>query len=115
MTTLSKKYKTFSITHYYRGIELSLICVTTSKKKFSEISGVSLHHVNSYAHSYNLRYPVCNENPDMLFAMPGLGGESREIFDRNDIKPYEEFKEIIDKHRETYLTYSHYIQSKVTS
>jgi len=102
---LTKKHKTYSLTLYHRGIELDLLCVTTSKKKFAELSDISLSHINGYAHDYDLRYPVCNENPDKLYAKRGMGGEGMYIFDKNDVKPFEEYKQLIDKHRETYPTY----------
>jgi len=109
---MNKKYKTFSITQYHRGIELQYLCVTTSKKKFAEISNVSQSFVNSHGHSYDLRYPLCNDNPDKLFAKPGLGGEGMFIFNRNEVKTIEEYKKLIDEHRAIYPTYSDYNDSK---
>ena len=92
---MNKKYKTFSITQYYRGIELQYVCVTTSKKKFDEISDISLSYINSYGHSYALRYPLCNDNPDKLFAKPGMGGESMFIFNRDEVKTVNKKKKLI--------------------
>ena len=109
---MNKKYKTFSITQYYRGIELQYVCVTTSKKKFAEISDISLSYINSYGHSYDLRYPLCNDNPDKLFAKPGMGGESMFIFNRDEVKTVDEYKKLIDEHRVIYPTYSDYNNSK---
>ena len=51
---LSNKYKTFEITHYYRGIEISVLCVTTSKKKFAELLNESVNYINNYSYSYDL-------------------------------------------------------------
>jgi hypothetical protein len=102
---LTKKHKTYSLTLYHRGIELDLLCVTTSKKKFSELADMSLSYINGYANDYDLRYPECNENPDKLYAKPGLGGEGMYIFKRGEVKTFEEYKQLIDKHRETYPTY----------
>ncbi len=112
LKNMNKKYKTFSITQYYRGIELQYLCVTTSKKKFAEISNVSQSFVNSHGHSYDLRYPLCNDNPDKLFAKPGLGGEGMFIFNRGEVKTIEEYKKLIDEHRAIYPTYSDYNDSK---
>ena len=112
LKNMNKKYKTFSITQYYRGIELQYLCVTTSKKKFSEISDVSQSFVNSHGHSYDLRYPLCNDNPDKLFAKPGMGGEGMFIFKRDEVKTIEEYKKLIDEHRVIYPTYSDYNDSK---
>lgn len=109
---MNKKYKTFSITQYYRGIELQYLCVTTSKKKFAEISNISLSYINSHGHSYDLRYPLCNNNPDKLFAKPGMGGECMFIFNRNEVKTLDEYKKLIDEHRAIYPTYSDYNDSK---
>lgn len=98
------KLKTFSMTTYHRGIELTLVCVTTSKKKFAELTDTSLSHVNNYANSYDLRYPVCNENPNVVYAKPGMGGEAMFIFNRDEVKPVEEYKALIDSHREKFPT-----------
>jgi hypothetical protein len=87
---------------YHRGVELELLCVTTSKKKFAELSDISLSHLNGYCNDYDLRYPVCNENPDKLYAKPGMGGEAMFIFNRDEVKPLEEYKELIDKHKEKF-------------
>ena len=107
---MNKKYKTFSITTYYRGVELILLCVTTSKKRLSELSGISQSHVNSHANSYDLRYPICTENPEELFAKPGLGGESFYIFNRYEIKPIKEYRKLIDSHRELYISHQDYLE-----
>lgn len=109
MAELSKKHKTHSLTIYHRGIELELICVTTSKKRFAELSGESISSINNYGYSYDLRYPICNENPDILFAQVGLGGEGRYILERSDIRPIEEIKKLIDDHRKTYSSYRDYL------
>jgi hypothetical protein len=108
---LGAKYKTYELTVYHRGIELKLLCVTTSKKKFAELSNNSISFLNGYVHTYDLRYPICNENPDKLFATRGFGGEGTYIFEKDLIKPYEEIKEIIDKHREKYSSYNEYLNS----
>jgi hypothetical protein len=99
---LTKKHKTYSLTVYHRGVELELLCVTTSKKKFAELSDISLSHINGYANDFDLRYPVCNENPDVLYAKPGMGGEAMFIFNRDEVKPLDEYKELINKHREQF-------------
>lgn len=107
---MNKRYKTFHITTYYRGIELIVLCVTTSKKRFSELSGLSLSFINSHSHNYDLRYPLCNDNPEKIFAKPGLGGECFHIFNKDEIKPIEEYKKLIDSHREVYPTYHDYLE-----
>lgn len=110
MIELTKKHKTFSFTYYYRGIELTLLCVTTSRKKFGELAGLTVYEVNNSAYSFDLRYPICNENPDVLYATVGMGGEGTYIFKRDEIKTLEEFKTLINKHRETYSTYRDYLE-----
>jgi len=99
---LTKKHKTYALVTYYRGVELKLLCVTTSKKKFAELTDTSLSYINNYCHDFDLRYPVCNENPDKVYAIPGMGGESMYIFKRDEVKTLEEYKELIAKHREQY-------------
>ena len=106
---LTKKHKTFSLTTYYRGIELEMIVVTTSKKRFAELVNTSVSQVSQYAHSYDLRYPVCNENPEVLYAKAGLGGEVRYILDRDEVMTYVDAKQRIDEHRKTYASYRDYL------
>jgi hypothetical protein len=110
MTEPTKKHKTFSITHYYRGIEIELICVTTSKKKFAELTNISLSSINKYASSYDLRYDICNENIDVLFAQPGMGGEATVAFNKGEIKTLEEYKDLINEHRKNYSTYRDFLE-----
>jgi len=104
------KLKQFDITKHYRGIELSVICVTTSQKKFAELLDTSTNDVKNYALCYEPRNQECIDNPDTLFAKIGLGGEGTYVFERNKILPYTEYKEMIDKHRETYMSYSDYLE-----
>jgi hypothetical protein len=107
---MNKKYKTFEITDYYRGIELKLLCVTTSRKRFAEITDKSESSIKSYGYCYDLRYDICNQNPDKLFAKPGMGGEGLYIFKRDDIKTYEEYIKLIDEHRLSYKTYNEFMK-----
>lgn len=108
MIELTKKHKTHSLTTYIRGIELEVLCVTTSKKKFAELLDKPLGYINGYASAYDLRYPICNENPDVLFAKPGMGGEAMVIFDRHEVKTLEEYEHLIDEHRKVYSNYREY-------
>lgn len=108
MIELTKKHKTYSLTKYIRGIELEVLCVTTSKKKFAEILDLPIGHINGYASAYGLRYPICNENPDVLFAKPGIGGEAMMIFVRDEVKTLEEYEHLIDEHRKVYSNYREY-------
>ncbi len=109
MIELTKKHKTYSLTRYILGIELEVLCVTTSKKKFAEILDSPIGHINNYAYAYDLRYPICNENPDVLFAKPGMGGEARLIFDKDAVKTLEEYEKLIDEHRKVYASYGDYM------
>lgn len=104
------KLKQFDITKYYRGIELRVICVTTSQKKFAELVGLSANYIRDYAHCYEPRNQECIDNPDILFAEIGLGGEAMYVFERNKVLPYTEYMAIIDKHRETYSSYRDYLE-----
>jgi hypothetical protein len=45
---MNKKYKTFHLTTYHRGVEIVLLCVTSSKKKFAEIVDKPLSYINKY-------------------------------------------------------------------
>jgi hypothetical protein len=110
MEKLTKKHKTHSITITHRGMELELICVTTSKKKFAELCDIPISFVNNYGYSYDLRYPICNENPDKLYAKPGMGGEIRYFTEKDEIKPFEEYINLINEHREKYTSYRDYLE-----
>jgi hypothetical protein len=104
------KLKQFDITHYYRGIELRVICVTSSQKKFAELTNTTPNYIKNYAFCYEPRIQECIDNPDTLFAEIGLGGEAMYVFERNKILPYTEYMAMIDKHRETYITYRDYLE-----
>jgi hypothetical protein len=101
---MNNKYKTFHLTTYHRGVEIVLLCVTSSKKKFAEIVDMPLSYINKYVMSYDLRYSVCNENPNVLFVQRGLGGESRVIFKNDDVIPYEEAIRVIDDYNKNIIT-----------
>ncbi len=101
---MSNKYKTFHLTTYHRGVEIVLLCVTSSKKKFAEITDKPLSYINNYGFSYDLRYSVCNENPNVLFVQRGLGGECRVIFKNDDVIPYEEAIRVIDDYKKNIIT-----------
>lgn len=104
------KLKQFDLTKYYRGIELSVICVTTSQKKFAELLDTSTNDVKNYTFCYEPRNQECIDNPDTLFAKIGLGGEGTYVFEHNKVLPYTEYKAMIDKHRETYSSYRYYLE-----
>jgi hypothetical protein len=112
MEALTKKHKTFNLTSYHRDIELVIICVTTSKKKFAELTNKSVGYINDYAVSYDLRYPVCNENPEKLYAKPGIGGEAMFIFNKDEIKTLEEYEALINQHKEKFPTARDYYDSQ---
>jgi hypothetical protein len=109
MNNLSKKYKEFAMPHYYRGMELNLIAVTTSAKKFAELTDISLHHVKNYAYSGEPKTKECIENPDVVYAKTGMGGEIRYVFDKDIVYTFLEYISMIDKHREKYLSYNDYL------
>ena len=106
------KLKQYSITHYHRGIELDVICVTTSKKKFAELLDISPSYISKYGYSYEPRDTICIENPDVLYAKVGLGGEGRYIFKHDGIKLLSEFETLIGEHRKLYPTRRDYDEAK---
>lgn len=104
------KLKQFSLLTYYRGFELNVMCVTSSQKKFAELLGRNVSEVRNYAYSYEPRNQECIDNPSKLFAQIGLGGEGRDIFDKDKVLPLIEYKAMIDRHRETYSSYRDYLE-----
>ena len=104
--------KQYTITKYYRGIELTVICVATTKKKFSELLDIPIGYINKYSYINEPRVIECIENPNILYAECGLGGEAMYIFKRGEVKLLSEYKELIDKHREVYPTRRDYDEAK---
>ena len=101
---LSKKYKEFLMTRYNRGIELRVHCVTTSIKKFAELINSSAGHVSNYANSIDPKTKECIENIDVVYAVPGWGGEASDLFIQNEVKLCSEYESLIDEHRNKYHT-----------
>lgn len=105
--TLPKKYKEYMLIHYYRGIEVLLRCTTTSIKKFTEIT--EIRGSNGYVMSIIPRTQECIDNPEILYAEIGMGGEGIYVFEKNRVLLFSEYKTMIDKHRETYSHYRDYL------
>jgi hypothetical protein len=101
---LPKKYKEFILTVYHRKIELRVHCVTTSIKKFAELIGSSPNYVKEYSTSIDPITKECIENIDVVYAVPGWGGEAWEIFQKDEVKLVSEYEKLIDEHREKYHT-----------
>ena len=111
---LSKKYKEFLMTRYHRGIELRVHCVTTSIKKFAELINSSAGNVSNYANSVDPKTKECIENIDVVYAVPGWGGEAWEIFQKDEVKLVSEYEKLIDEHREKYPTRHDWEEHKKT-
>ena len=106
------KLKQYGLTHYHRGIEVNVMCVTTSKKKFAELMDMTVGHISNYATSFEPRDSLCIENPDILYAKCGMGGEGCYFLPRNEVKLLSDFKVLIDEHRKIYSTYRDYDEAK---
>ena len=111
---LPKKYKEFLMTRYHRGVELRVHCVTTSTKKFAELIGSTAGHVKNYANSVDPKTKECIENLDVLYAVPGWGGEAWEIFTKDEVKLFSEYEQLIDEHRKKYKTRHDWEEHKKT-
>lgn len=109
---LSKKYKEYRYIHYYSGIELDVICVSTSIKKFAEYFNSSQTTIGKYTHIMKPRTKECIENPDILYAQIGLGGEGRMVFKDIGVITLEEYKIKIDEHRKKFKTYRDFLEKK---
>jgi hypothetical protein len=99
---LSKKYKEFIITKLHRGVELRVHCVTTSIKKFAELIDLSHGFVKDYSSGVKPKTKECIDNIDVVYAVPGWGGEAWEIFTKDEMKLYSEYKTLIDEHRKKF-------------
>ena len=97
MNKLSKKYKQFSVTTYYKGIELELFLVTTSINKCAELMDTQPSYIKNYAYKNEPSVQECIENPDVVYAKAGLGGEARAAFDKDIMYTFVDFKTMIDK------------------
>ena len=102
------KLKEFSITTYYRGIEMNKKCITTSKKRASEIFDTTLSFMNGYSHTIEPKTQEAIDNIDTVFCRVGMGGEARYIFEVDKVYTLDEYKRIIDEHRVKYPSYHHY-------
>lgn len=100
---LTKRHKTYSLTTLLKGIQVDMVCVTTSMKKFIELCGKG-GGIRPYTSAYDLRYPRCNENPDVLFYKGDMGFESMHILGRDTIHTHEEATKLINAHRKIYPT-----------
>lgn len=109
---LPKKYKTYSVISYVRGIEINYVATTTSIKKFSELTDISVSHLKDYTSVMAQKYPITIKYPDTLFCMGGIGGEADVIFERRKIYTKEEIMNIIDKHREKFKSKHEFYQQK---
>jgi hypothetical protein len=101
---LPKKYKEFIITKLHRGVELRVHCITTSIKKFAELIDSSPGYVKDYASPVEPKTKECIENIDVVYAVPGWGGEASELFIQNEVKLCSEYEKLIDEHRNKYHT-----------
>ena len=106
------KLKQFHLTHSYRGVELTIICVTNSKKRFAELMDMTVGYIGNYANFYDPRDIECIENVDVVYAKGGIGGEAFHILNQDEIKPLSEYHKIIDEHRKIYATYRDYDEIK---
>lgn len=101
---LSKKYKEFIITRLHRGVELRVHCVTTSIKKLAELIDSNPNYVKDYASPIEPKTKECIENIDVVYAVPGWGGEASELFIQNEVKLCSEYESLIDEHRKKFPT-----------
>lgn len=99
---LPKKYKEYNLVTYHRGVELRVHCVTTSINKFAELLGKSPNYVKDFSSGMLPKTPECMANVDVLYALPGWGGEAFEIFKDKEVKLYSEYEKLIDEHRKLY-------------
>ena len=111
---LSKKYKEFLMTRYHRGVELRVHCITTSIKKFAELIDSTPGYVSNYASSIDPKTKECIDDLDVVYAVPGWGGEASELFIQKEVKLYSDYEKLIDEHREKYPTRQDWEEHKKT-
>jgi hypothetical protein len=103
------KLKEFKITQYYKGIELNIMAVTTSRKKFAELASTQESYVKNYAFCNDPHTPECIANPEVLYAEKGMGGEVRHLENAEGVKTYAEMKILIEQHRKKYSDYRDFL------
>lgn len=101
---LPKKYKEFILTQLHRGVELRVHCITTSIKKLAELLDASPNYLKDYASSVDPKTKECIDNIDVVYAVPGWGGEAFEIFQKDEVKLFSDYTKLIDEHRKKYPT-----------
>ena len=55
----------------------------------------NIHHVKNYAYSGEPKTKECIENPDVVYAKTGMGGEIRYVFDKDIVYTFLEYISMI--------------------
>ena len=106
------KLKQYLLTTIINGVEVDVLCITNSRKKFSNLLDKSYSYVSEYSSEMGYMVDECFDNPNVLFIQRGLGGETLDIFERDKIYSYDDAVELIKKHREKYPNTRSWYDSK---
>jgi len=106
------KLKQYGMTIFIRGVEVNVVCITSSKKKLAALLDKPYNYILDYSTEYGFMIDECFENPSKLFVTAGLGGETNVIFEKDKVYPYEEAINMINSHREEYSNKSNWYETK---
>ena len=96
------KLKQYMLNTKINGVEVNVVCLTSSFKKFSLLLDKSYTYVREYANEMGYVVDECFESPHILFIMRGLGGETLDIFEKELIYDYDRAVELIGIHRKKF-------------
>ena len=96
------KLKQYGITTLINGVEVNVVCITSSKKKLAVLLDKPYNYILDYCSEYGFMYDECFENPSKLFIVRGMGGETLDIFEKDVVYEYETGVEMIESHRVKY-------------
>jgi hypothetical protein len=106
------KLKQYMLTTKINGVEVNVVCLTNSLKKFSVLLDKSYSYVREYANEMAYVVDECFESPHVLFVERGLGGETLDIFEKELVYDYDRAVELIGIHREKYPNSRAWYESK---
>ena len=106
------KLKQYMLTTKINGVEVNVVCLTNSLKKFSVLLDKSYSYVREYANEMGYIVDECFESPHVLFVERGLGGETLDIFEKELVYDYDRAVELIGIHREKYPNSRSWYESK---
>jgi hypothetical protein len=106
------KLKQYMLTTKINGVEVNVVCLTNSLKKFSLLLDKPYNYVREYGNEMGYVVDECFEYPHVLFVERGLANETLDIFEKDLVYDYDRAVELIGIHREKYPNIRSWYDSK---